>query len=150
MKKIDLVQVFGTVANIGVIIGIAFLAVELRQNNELSRAEARASRVTLSQGAMVPLMQSSNVAQAVGASLGEDGDIDILVATFYYQYILVGWEYSFFEVQIGALDESALPTNGWRGLFELLPGLRAHYESRRGTLRPQFVDFMDSQILRDL
>jgi len=31
MKKIDLVQLVGIIANIGVIMGIAFLAVELRQ-----------------------------------------------------------------------------------------------------------------------
>ena len=148
MTKIDLGKAIAILANIGVIAGIVFLGVELRQNNDLSRAEARAARVTLSQGAMLPLIQNSNLAQALGSRLGDDGDIDTLLLTFYYQYILVGWEYSFFEVELGALDESALPVNGWRGLFALLPGLRAHYEANRGTLRPQFVEFMDSEVLR--
>ncbi len=35
MKKLDLGQSVGILANIGVIAGIVFLAVELRQNNEL-------------------------------------------------------------------------------------------------------------------
>jgi len=148
LKKIDIAQFVGVLANIGVIAGIVFLGIELRQNNDLLRAEARASRVTMSQGAFLPLMQSSDLVQALGPSLGDDRDIDTLLVTFYYQYILVGWEYSFFEVQFGALEESALPVNGWRGLFGLMPGLRAHYESRRETFRPQFVDFMDSQVLR--
>jgi hypothetical protein len=148
VKKIDIAQFVGILANIGVIAGIVFLGIELRQNNDLLRAEARASRVTMSQGAFLPLMQSSHLAEALGPSLGAESGIDSLLVTFYYQYILVGWEYSFFEVRLGALDESALPTNGWRGLFDLMPGLRAHFESRRGTLRPEFVDFMDSQVLR--
>jgi hypothetical protein len=148
MKKIDIAQFVGILANIGVIAGIVFLGIELRQNNELLRTEARASRVTTSQGAFLPLMQSPDLVQALGPALGANSNVNSLLVTFYYQYILVGWEYSFFEVQLGALEESALPVNGWRGLFGLMPGLRAHYESRRETFRPEFVDFMDSQVLR--
>ena len=40
-KKIDLGQTIGILANIGVIAGIVFLAVELRQNNALMEADAR-------------------------------------------------------------------------------------------------------------
>ena len=35
MKKIDLGQAIGILANVGVIAGIVFLGMELRQNNEL-------------------------------------------------------------------------------------------------------------------
>ena len=41
MKKIDLGQTLTILANVGVIAGIAFLAVELRQNNEMMRAQTR-------------------------------------------------------------------------------------------------------------
>ncbi len=44
MKKIDLGQTIGIVANIGVIAGILFLAVELRQNNNLMIDEAERAR----------------------------------------------------------------------------------------------------------
>ena len=44
MKKIDLGQVTGILANIGVIAGIVFLALELQQNNELMESEARRNR----------------------------------------------------------------------------------------------------------
>ena len=148
MKQIDIAQLVAILANIGVIAGIVFLGIELRQNNDLMRAEARATRVSLSQAAFLPLMQSSHLAEAVQPSLGNDGDIEALLSTFYYQYILVGWEYSYFEVQLGALDESAISVNGWRGLFDLMPGLRAHYEFARDTFRPQFAEFIDSEVLR--
>jgi hypothetical protein len=41
MKKIDFVQTVQILANLGVIAGIAFLALELRQNNELLRSSSR-------------------------------------------------------------------------------------------------------------
>ena len=41
MKKINLGQLIGILANLGVIAGIVFLAFELEQNNQLMEAEAR-------------------------------------------------------------------------------------------------------------
>ena len=41
MKKIDLGQALTILANIGVIAGIIFLGIELRQNRELARAQMR-------------------------------------------------------------------------------------------------------------
>lgn len=43
MKKLDLGQMISILANIGVIAGIAFVAYELRQNNEFLQAQARES-----------------------------------------------------------------------------------------------------------
>ena len=42
MQKIELRQAIGIFANVGVIVSIAFLALELQQNNNLMEAEARA------------------------------------------------------------------------------------------------------------
>ena len=41
MKKIDVGQTMSVVANFGVLIGIVFLVIELRQNNQLRENEAR-------------------------------------------------------------------------------------------------------------
>ena len=41
MKKIDLGRTIGMLANLGVIIGIAFLAIEMHQNNQLLSMQAR-------------------------------------------------------------------------------------------------------------
>ena len=48
MKSFDIGQFVQTLAIVGVIAGIVFLAFELRQNNELMEAEARFNRVTVS------------------------------------------------------------------------------------------------------
>ncbi len=47
MKKIELGQAIGILANIGVLGGLLLLAFELRQNNELMAAEGRFNRVTI-------------------------------------------------------------------------------------------------------
>jgi hypothetical protein len=41
MKKIDLNQGVNTLANLGVIAGIVFLALEINQNSEMMRAQTR-------------------------------------------------------------------------------------------------------------
>ena len=47
MKKIDLGQMITILANVGVIAGIAFLAIELQQNNQLLSAQARTERAAV-------------------------------------------------------------------------------------------------------
>jgi len=44
MKRIDLGQTIQILADIGVVVGIAFLALEMRLNRELLRAEIHQSR----------------------------------------------------------------------------------------------------------
>ncbi len=44
MKKIELGQTIAILANVGVIAGILFLAIELRQNNEALGLQARLER----------------------------------------------------------------------------------------------------------
>ena len=47
MKKIDLAQSITVLANLGVNAGIVFLALEVRQGNELLQAEASAAYVDM-------------------------------------------------------------------------------------------------------
>ena len=57
MKKIDLGQALGIFANLGVISGIIFLGVEIRQNSELMRIQINQARAD---AAMVSNEQSFN------------------------------------------------------------------------------------------
>ncbi len=63
MKSFDLGQFVQTLANVGVIAGIVFLAFELRQNNELMEAEARFNRVTVSREAYNILSTNRELAE---------------------------------------------------------------------------------------
>ena len=62
MKKIDLGQSVSLLANLGVILGIVFLAVELRQNNALLAAESRATIVALNTEIWAKVIDTPDVA----------------------------------------------------------------------------------------
>ena len=65
MKSSDLGKFVQTLANVGVIAGIVFLAFELRQNNELMEAEARFNRLTVSREAYNILSTNGELAEII-------------------------------------------------------------------------------------
>ncbi len=58
MKKIELGQTIGIVANLGVIAGIVFLAIEIEQNTAMIEAEMRQSRAEIALGMTQALFNS--------------------------------------------------------------------------------------------
>jgi hypothetical protein len=80
MKKIDLGQTITILANVGVITGIVFLAVELNQNNALLESEARATRVQIRSDAWNRLAQSPEIVALLvkdrgGEALSEEEEL---------------------------------------------------------------------------
>ena len=146
MKKIDIGQVFQILANVGVLIGIAFLAVELHQNNENIAAQTRASRAASSQATFAPLLQNPLVAEALAEDQG--AAVEDLVRTYYFQHTLIGWEYSWGEVQQGILEESDLPVEGWVVAINSYPSFFSHWSRMRegDVYDPEFVAFIDKHM----
>ena len=145
MKKLDLGQTIQIAANIGVIAGIIFLGIELRQNNELLNAEARVSRVDMSLGLMSEVLQSPQVAEVIAADSGQE--VDKVLSDYYFTSVLVRWEYSWREVQLGALEEDRLPVLGWIGFSETYPGFVDHWNSSRAGYHAGFREFMDTNVI---
>ena len=73
MKKIDLGQAIETLANVGVILGIIFLVVELRQSNELMEADARFNRLTRSADAWQSMAENGDLTELQVRS--ENGEV---------------------------------------------------------------------------
>ena len=72
MKKLDLGQTITILANVGVIAGIVFLAIELRQNNRLLVAEAEFNQLQHLQDIGMVLFENPEVADMYTRAL--DGD----------------------------------------------------------------------------
>jgi hypothetical protein len=53
LKKIDRAQAIGVLANLGVIAGIVFLALQIRQGNELLQSEASIAYVEMRSGGLL-------------------------------------------------------------------------------------------------
>ena len=71
MKKIDLGQTITILANLGVIAGIVFLAVELRQNNALLQAQSRSDQNDRIISNVEAVYQNTDLATAVAKARPE-------------------------------------------------------------------------------
>ena len=135
MKKLDLSQAINALANVGVIAGIIFLAVELRQNTQALRAQTRDSLTEktmtyLGWMATSPeLAAIENKARSIGI-----GSLDPTERNQYRNFVgaqLREWENSFYQYE--------------RGLFT-----QADYEARRETWRNRLLEVPDSSFYRSI
>ncbi len=152
MKKIDLGQSIGILANIGVIAGIIFLAVELQQNNALLEAEARFN--LLEHRAEITTLQATDIGLSelltktrAGESLTRPEAARI--ASWAARHLL-SWEWQYREFQNGALSENELPVQTWRGVFHrAIPPMAEYWDGRRANFDPDFVQFMEENVVNE-
>ncbi len=101
MKKIDLGQTIGIFANIGVIAGIIFLAVELQQNNQLLRSEAEYHLFENMTATASDLIRDASLAEIfVKTNNNEElSDVERVRIDWLYEraYLSFAWEYSQYE-----------------------------------------------------
>ncbi len=98
MKKLDIGQTLGILANVGVIAGIVFLGFELRQNNSFLAAQARsqltANRISANEMELVP----ENLSVINKAQNGEElTQEETLRLRFIGTGIFVRWEAEYKE-----------------------------------------------------
>jgi len=150
MKKTDLGQMVSTLANMGVIAGIVFLGLELRQNNNLLESQARSNlddnRVASQQ---VLIQNSGGIADLVfKARVGEpltpaeEWRLDIRRNS-----MLLSFESMHREVQTGPLEEGDLPNRLWAVSFVSDPGMHIVWSRIKGDMNADFVRYMEDDIL---
>ena len=152
MKKIDLGQTIGILANLGVVAGIVFLAWEVGQNNEFLAAEARTAvldRRTMSNSmiATSPELSNSLAKAADGESLtrGERYQIEA-----YNRSVLASFEWQFDEYQRGRLDLLDGGLGGWRVAYHNpdRPLFRETWARWRETAPEDFVEFFEENVVK--
>ncbi len=119
MKKLELGQTITIFANLGVIAGIVFLGIELRQNNEALGLQVRLEREnTLRQG-LSGRLENSDVIRATAKALREEEltlEEELLIGD-YNRVVLVNWWLAYRQVQDGSLNEATLPVSLWSTVF---------------------------------
>ena len=159
MKKIDLGQAITILANMGVIAGIVFLGIELRQNNELLSAEARATRLSVRLNENQLPIENPDLANALikhrhGDELTEH---EQLVLDRYMETILVVFQNVVIEAQRGLIDEQSIPIDSWRNLFSgralsipgYWPDLSDYWEASKLGFDPAFVQWMEENVVNE-
>ena len=152
MNKFDLGQRVATLANIGVIAGIAFLAFELRQNNDLLGVEMRAAALDRQVSMIDVVLNNSELDLMALQSLPvedltpEDRDKLILLGI----RMLIVFQQSFEEVQAGLRDEEyAIPS--LRSVYRrpvLNYGTPLAWATFRERANPDFIEWMEENIIQ--
>ena len=150
MKKIDLGQTITIFANLGVIAGIVFLAVELRQNNDLLESQARATRTLMRQDYFRDLFSDPALA---GLIVKASKDLDLteeeaLRLFWLNTSVLTAWWTVYDEYSRGLIEERDLDIEQWRATFhERLPRMRETWESQKAGRPADFIEFIERNVV---
>ena len=146
MKKLDVSQTISIIANVGVIAGIAFLAIEVRQNNELMadeavRARADSIRQGYSQFVETPELTDIYIRERNGEALTE---AEAFRMGAHFMRGLVGYQTAFQQLPREALDAYK---SWWRLQARSNPSFRSAWAEWRVTFQPGFVEFMEENVV---
>jgi len=150
MKKIDLGQTITILANLGVIAGIVFLGVELRQNNELMEAQARSNVSERLIGLAEALYQNPELAAALTKSRN-DQDLSDVEEEMLYAFDLRrlrGYETQYREFREGVVD--SIDASFWRSGFHggsAGRSLSYTWERAKPGLSPDFIEWMEENVV---
>jgi len=151
LKKLDLGQAVGLLANLGVIAGIVFLGVELHQNNELMEAEARAARADRLRATAEHVFSD----QAFADLLVKAGNQEVLTESeelrvrSFNLWRLRGLEAYFVEYRAGL--NPAPSVDGWNLAFHAEPwsgpSLAESWDDVKPQLGDEFVAWMEDNVV---
>ncbi len=148
MRKVDLGQALGILANFGVIAGIVFLGYELRQNNELMRFDAEylhfQNRIYPHQAVLEEGGLAETLAKVQKNAVLDDTERVRMDAYYGWMYRAFEWEHS----QAGRGFLEAIPLDRWAQMTRENQYAREHREwYSENVASPEFLEFMDRDVL---
>jgi len=148
LKRLDFAQTITILANVGVIAGIVFLAVEIRQNNELMAEEAQRARGESVREGYSQLAENGELAAILVKENGGEPLTAVEEVRLGSWYIrgLFGYQTSFQQLP---RDELEPMTSWFRLRYQVSPTWRIVWEQNRSTLHPDFVRFMEENVVSE-
>ena len=148
MKGIEPGQVMTFIANVGVLGGILLLAYELRQNNELMKADARLNRVVISIDAWRSTAENDDLAElrereksGEELSNGERRRVDASVMSI---LLIVAWTFAELSEESSDLKQVR---EVQRYNFANFPEYRRVWEVRKSVFDPAFIQWMEDNVV---
>lgn len=149
MKKHQLNEWLSLTANIAVVAGIIFLAVEIRQNNELLRSEARYHLLTNIVEAVTDSYTNETVMSAwLKVEDGQEVTAEEKFSLLRYNYTMFRkfeWEYQ--QYRNGLIDEGDLPVHSWINIYESQPLMIEAWQQYGFRHSENFRLFMDQNVV---
>ena len=141
------------VGAIAVVATLAYLAIQINQNNTLLKAQIRTVRAQIRMDAFDHLAGNPDLARARVKQRSGDGltefDEQILRASALAMF--TRWQYVFGEWQAGLLEESEVPVRNWRFILSDGSANRDIWEQLGEiSFRPDFVKWMESNVVRPI
>ena len=148
VKKLDVGQIITILANVGVIVGIIFLAVEVRQNNQLLSAETSQRFVDQRAGALARWADDSSDLMRLrlkatnGQPLTQEEQWRLSAES---AFIFTQWEWEYQQDQVGR--GAYVPVEAYRAILTRWPWLIEFWiNEHRSRYTPEFAQFLDGQI----
>jgi hypothetical protein len=143
LKKLDFGQTIGILANVGVIVGIGILVLEIQQNNALMAAEARFNRLAVQTASITLSVENAEFAELQVRS--RDGGELTTVERFrigqFWSRVFQNMQWTYLE----AYDD--IPLVRWRQLFQNNKLAQESWENQRNALRPEFTQFVSENVI---
>lgn len=147
MKKFDFGQTITILANIGVIAGIAFLAVEIQQNNRLLSTQASYVMLQNRVAGRVDVLNDSELASLMfkldrGEPLSPVEEFRIRNG---YEANIIGMEWEYQQYLAGGIER--LPIDVWKDVFADPEFMSLGWEPSRGLLTAEFIAFIEANVI---
>ena len=152
MKQRDLGQTIQTLANVGVIAGIVFLGLELRQNNALLQEQARSQFASGLASIKQALYENTGGLASIIVSAAEGKELtaeEVFRLEQFAEQNLILWQQAYVAYREGFVQTSDLNLSGWSNVFnEIVPLMPEAYERNKLFYDPGFVQWMEENIVR--
>jgi hypothetical protein len=136
------------IANVAVVGGIVFLAIEISQNNELLRSESRQTLVANDVTSLTANLENADVFAKL-VSAGELSAEDQIRLSFMYMLDLRNREFEYFQYTNGLLDEETWVSYRHVILVNHSAGIGRSWwdEIGRGIVDPEFANLVDELLI---
>ena len=132
----------GVFANVGVLLGIIFLAIELQQNNALMETRARAEFADRATSTMSLVAANPQLAEIMARPLAELSAGEQIQRRYLFLRVIKNLEFLFLESN----DISELPIVGWRTAFQDSDSLQI-WEVEKQSFKQRFVEFVETELI---
>jgi len=136
-------------ANIGVLVGIILLVIEVRQNNENLVAQQRATYHASFSDIWGMAAEDSELAEVIGKELGGEAltRTEFIQLAAYFTKTLLTHQLSYIDLPA---EGSAANLLYLKGNFAQFPTMRWVWENRQEFFNPVFVDYVNESIVDEL
>jgi hypothetical protein len=148
MRKIDIGQAIGILANVGVIAGIVFLAVELRQNNDSLAAQARLGELQARTARFRLTLNNADLAEIQFKAIAGE-PLTALERQRYFEFILYSfmhWRWEYEEFQSGRLADLDTALRQWRTEAGFSPHWQEVWNQTLRNRDEDFAEFVETNV----